>query len=108
MVWTTQQKSVHWTQQKPTENGFYWICALGKHQKAMPVHIDVSGVGIYRVVGRASPAQLPEGLEYFGPIEPPTGSNRWLLAGCGIDPFEGDSGWFFELKSELPRPPKHF
>ena len=64
----------------------------------MPVHIDVSGFGIYRVVGRASPAQLPEGLEYFGPIEPPTGSNRWLLAGCGTDPFEGDSGWFFELK----------
>jgi hypothetical protein len=64
----------------------------------MPVHIDVSGVGIYRVVGRTSLTLLPEGLEYFGPIEPPTGSNRWLLSGCGTDPFEGDGGWFFELK----------
>jgi hypothetical protein len=97
MVWTTQQNPAEWTQRKPTENGYYWMCALGKHQKAMPVKIDVSGAGIYWVIGRASPARLPEGLEYLGPIEPPTGCNRWLLAGCGLDPFEGD-GWFFELK----------
>ena len=97
MVWMTEQEPAEWTQEKPTENGYYWMCALGNHQKAIPVKIDASGVGTYWVIGRALQAPLPEGLEYFGPIELPTGSNRWLLSGCGIDPFERD-GWFFELK----------
>jgi hypothetical protein len=73
---------VQWTQRKPTENGLFWICTLGKHRKAMPVHIDVSGVGIHRVVGRASLIQLPEGLEYFGPIEPPRELQPDPTEGC--------------------------